>query len=108
MEPETSFLTSAEAESLVIERETPSKLTCQYCGKEREPLGVKGPNGKVRWVTFAACGCVGEAEEEARRDKAEKARREADAVKKLLRAACPCASSPLRYAGPNRSSSSSP
>ena len=89
MEPETSFLTSAEAESLVIERETPSKLTCQYCGKEREPLGVKGPNGKVRWVTFAACGCVGEAEEEARRDKAEKARREADAVKKLLRAGVP-------------------
>lgn len=89
MEPETSFLTSAEAESLVIERETPSKLTYQYCGKEREPLGVKGPNGKVRWVTFAACGCVGEAEEEARRDKAEKARREADAVKKLLRAGVP-------------------
>lgn len=89
MEPETSFLTPAEAESLVIEHETPSKLTCQYCGKEREPLGVKGPNGKVRWVTFAACGCVGEAEEEARRDKAEKARREADAVKKLLRAGVP-------------------
>lgn len=89
MEPETSFLTPAEAESLGMEHEPPSKLTCQYCGKEREPLGVKGPNGKVRWVTFAAYGCVGEAEEEARRDKAEKAKREADAVKKLLRAGVP-------------------
>ena len=50
MEPETSFLTPTEAESLGIEHEPPSKLTCQYCGKEREPLGAKGPNGKVRWV----------------------------------------------------------
>lgn len=89
MEPETSFLTLAEAESLGIEHDPPSRLACQYCGKEREPLGVKGPNGKVRWVTFAACGCAGEAEEEARRDKAEKAKREADAVKKLLRAGVP-------------------
>lgn len=89
MEPETSFLTLAEAESLGIEHDPPSRLACQYCGKEREPLGVKGPNGKVRWVTFAACGCAGEAKEEARHDKAEKAKREADAVKKLLRAGVP-------------------
>lgn len=43
----------------------------------------------MRWVTFSACGCAGEAEEELGRIKAVKAKQEADAVKKLLRAGVP-------------------
>lgn len=106
------MITPDEAREAGLSFEEPRAYTCEFCGRELEPLGAV-LLGKVMWVSHEPCGCDGEradAEERERRERAEAeaamAKRVASAgIKKRFRNAqttIPAATSYLVAFGENR------
>lgn len=78
------MLTPEEACGLGLEPVAPEPAPCPYCGRK---LGRRGINvgNRVLWVSHEACGCEGELAEAERRATFERAEREEERRRKLLR-----------------------
>lgn len=86
---EVHFYTLEEAIEEGVPYREQGELTCEYCGKSLEQLGIVGYDGVIRWVIRKECDC-----EEARASRENQERQQENIKRKeqeskLLRAGIP-------------------